>query len=360
MLSQGGVGPAVYKASERWRVTGWCEMSADEGRDIQGGGLAVPPSGRTLRTVVEDFCSSLLAELDARNGSSETVEVVRAAVAGLRAELDPFDEQLQRCRQPVQELLARTRALELRLEKAVTKVLAVQRETDTAGRALRILLSHVGPDLRNPLEDVVRLVARLSSEDLPNDQRMTVTEIVRAAMELRELVDDTLDLCRLEGHLLPLFIGQVALPEAVDHACQMVRPMAEGHGVGVTAAGDGPAVHVRADRHRLDQILTTLMAYSVTASRPGGEVTVGWKATAGRGIVSIRDSGHGFPPETLAEFFDPTATAAEALSGRSRLRLVLARRLAEAMQGRIDVASAPGHGSIFTVQLIRESQAPDS
>lgn len=303
---------------------------------------------------------ALLRELDARDGSSETLELVRAAVAGLRAELDPFDEQLQRCGQPVQELLARTRALELRLDGAVRKVLAVQQETEIAGRALSVFFSQIGRDLRKPLEDVVRLVDLLSLEDLTIDQRMTVTEIVRATSEVRDLVSDTLDLCWLEGHVLPLFIGPVALSDAVDHACQMVRPMAEEHGVGVTAAGDDPTIRVRADRHRLDQILTTLMVYSVGASRPGGEVTVGWTSAVDRGVVWIRDSGHGFPPETLAELFDPTATGFEAASGRSRLRLVLAGRLAEAMQGRIDVASAPGQGSTFTVQLNRETQPPGS
>lgn len=335
-------------------------MSADEGRYVQWDGLGDPTGGRTLRGVVEDFCAALLTQLDTSDGSSGTVEVVLAAVAGLQAELDPFDQQLQRCQQPVEELLAQTRALELRLDEAVTKVLAVQQQTDTSGRTLRVFLSHIGRDLRNPLEAVLRLVELLSLEDLSIDQRITVTEIVRAAAEMIELVGDTLDLCRLEGHGLPLFIGPVALPDAVDHACQMVRPMAEEHGVAVTVAGDDPTVHVRADRHRLDQVLTTLMLHSMTASRPGGEVRVGWTSTVERVAVWIRDSGHGFPPEALAEFFAPPAAPFEAPTGKSRLRLMLVRHLVEAMQGRIDVASEPGRGSAFTVQLIRERQAPGS
>jgi signal transduction histidine kinase len=335
-------------------------MSADEVRDIRWDGLADPTGGRTLRGVVEDFCAALLMKLDVGDGPSETVNVVLAAVAGLQAELDPFDHQLQRRRQPVEELLARIRTLERRLDEAVTKVVAVQQQTEISDRTLRVLLSHIGLDLHDPLETVLRLVELLSLEDLSVDQRMTVTEIVRAAIEVMELVSDTLDLCRLEGHSLPLFIGPVALPNVVDHACQMVRPMAEEHGVAVTAAGNDPSVHVRADRNRLEQVLTALILHSVTASRPGGEVTVGWTSTVHRVVVSIRDSGHGFPPETLAQFFAPSGAAFEAPSGRSRLRLVLAGHLVEAMQGRIDVASEPGRGSTFTVQLIRERQVPGS
>lgn len=312
---------------------------------------------RTVLDVVDEFRSSLVSRLELAEVSADTIATVCQAVIDLRSRLQPFDERLRLQTQTADQLGCRLRGVEQRLDDAMASAAASERAAEAARRAVWEFVCHIGQELRSPLTAVLNLTDILSYEDLTADQGVMVGEIIRAGEELFVLVDDILVLSRLEAGILPLSIAPVAPADAVDDACQMVKALTDAHGVAVmTVAGD-PSVRMRADRHRLPHSLAAVLGFAVTSSRPGGEVCIGWTADHDRVQLWIRDNGHGFAAETLAGLFDPVGRTANNLSGGSRLRLVLARRLVEAMSGTIAIATEPGRGSTFTVRLGRDSSS---
>lgn len=314
-------------------------------------------SDRTVLTVVDEFGASLVTRLQHTGASADTIAIVSEAVTCLRSRIQSFDERLRLRTETAAQLGRRLFAVERRLDDAMAKAAASQSAVEAARRSVWEFVCRIGQDMRNPLTAVLNLTDILSYEDLTAEQRILVGEIIRTGEELFVLVDDTLVLSRLEARVLPLSIAPVAPADAVDDACQMVKPLADDHGVALTTVAGDPSVRVRADRHRLAHSLAAILAFAVTSSRPGGEVRIGWTADHDGVRLWIRDNGHGFAAETLAGLFDPVGWTSDTSSGGSRLRLVLARRLVEAMHGSIDVASEPGRGSTFALRLGRDTSS---
>jgi signal transduction histidine kinase len=317
----------------------------------------------TVLTVVDEFRTSLIFRLESIGVPAEITDTVSKALMDLRSRVQPFENRDQLEPGSLDQLWHRLRAVERRVEGAVAEVSASQRAVEAARRAVWEFICHIGDDLRNPLAAVLNLTDVLSYEDLCDEQRLIVTDIARTGEELFGLVDDLLVLSRLEAGILPLSIGPVAPADAVDDACHIVKPLADDHGVVVTTeAHGGTTARMRADRYRLAHSLAAVMAFAVTSSRPGGDVHVEWSLDRTCVVLTIRDTGHGFVAETLTGLFDPIGWASQPSSGGTRLRLVLARRLVEAMDGSIEVASEPGRGSSFVLRLMRDTMGdtPDT
>lgn len=310
---------------------------------------------RTVLTVVDEFSASLVSRLQRAGASAGTIATVSEAVTCLRSRIEPFDERLRLDTETAAQLGRRLLAVEHRLDDAMAKAAASQSAIEAARRSVWEFVCRIGQDMRNPLTAVLNLTDILSYGDLTPEQRIMVSEVIRTGEELFVLVDDILVLSRLEARLLPLSIAPVAPADAVDDACQMVKPLADDHGVAVTTVAGDPSVRIRADRYRLAHSLAAILGFAVTSSRPGGEVRIGWTADHDGVRLWVHDNGHGFAAETLASLFDPVGWTSNTSSGGSRLRLVLARRLVEAMHGSIDVASEPGRGSAFELVLGRDT-----
>lgn len=307
--------------------------------------------------VVDEFRASLVSRLEVAEVSADTIATVCQAVTDLRSRIQPFDERLRRQSEAAAQLGRRLRGVEQRLDDAMANAAGSRRAAEATRRAVWEFTCHIGQEMRSPLTAVLTLTDILSYEDLTADQRTMVGEIIRTGEELFVLVDDILVLSRLEAGILPLSIAPVAPADAVDDACQIVKPLTDAHGVAVTTVAGDPSVRMRADRHRLPHSLAAVLGFAVASSRPGGEVRVGWTADHDRVQLWIRDNGHGFTAETLAGLFDPVGWTSNGLSGGSRLRLVLARRLVEAMHGTIAIATEPGRGSTFAVRLGRDTSS---
>ena len=314
---------------------------------------------RTVLDAVDEFHRSLVSRLEDAGVSADAIAAVHEAVTSLRSGIRPFDERLRLHTETAAQLGRRLRAVEQRLSDAMAEVAASRHSVKDARRAVWEFICHIGQDMRNPLTAVLNLTDMLSYEDLTAEQRVMVGEIIRTGEELFVLIDDTLLLSRLEGGLLPLSMGPVAPADAVDDACQMVKPLTEAHGVAVTTAPGNPSVRIRADRHQLPHSLAAVLGFAVTSSRPGGDVRIGWTSDHDGVRLWIHDNGHGFTAEALAGLFAPVGWTSNSSSGGSRLRLVLARRLVEAMHGTIDIATEPGRGSTFAVRLGRDPSSKD-
>ena len=269
------------------------------------------------------------------------------------------------------ELLCRRRGYALGLVEARTTELraALERQhvlelehrdarqiAEKASRAKSEFLSRMSHELRTPLNAILGFGQLLELDELSDRQRENVKYILKGGGHLLELINEVLELARIESGQLALSPEPVALAETVTETIALVQPLASARGISLnTELGSlGAEVHVHADRQRLKQILLNLLSNAIKYNRPHGRVDVSAaNVVPGRLRISVADTGIGIDPDHLARVFEPFDRLG-AESGEvegTGLGLALSKRLIEAMGGSIAFDSVPGAGTTFTLDL---------
>jgi PAS domain S-box-containing protein len=217
-------------------------------------------------------------------------------------------------------------------------------------------LSRMSHELRTPLNSVLGFAQLLEMDDLPVDQSEAVGHILRAGGHLLDLIDEVLDIARIESGRLTLSVEQVHLDDVLRDAVDLTRPLAEHGEVSVSVdVGDLPAAgHVAADRQRLLQVMLNLLSNAVKYNRRGGTVEITAGAAPGDRVrITVTDTGSGIHPGDLHRVFDPfDRLGAEKTNVQGTgVGLTLSKHLVERMGGDLTVQSEPGIGSQFTVEL---------
>jgi two-component system cell cycle sensor histidine kinase PleC len=210
-------------------------------------------------------------------------------------------------------------------------------------------LSH---ELRTPLQAITGFTENLQTLDLSAEQRHTALErIGNAATHILSIVDDVLDLARVEAAAMPIELAAVDAHEVIDASLGLIQPLADRRDVWIER--DGPPVRVLADRRRLQQVMLNLLANAVRFSPADSAVHVTTETGDGCACIHVRDEGPGIPKELLARLFVPfdRLGADAGREGGAGLGLVLARRLTEAMGGTLELESVVGRGTHLTVAL---------
>jgi two-component system phosphate regulon sensor histidine kinase PhoR len=223
-------------------------------------------------------------------------------------------------------------------------------------RARRELTANVSHELRTPLTSIKGFAETLLGGAMKDEKtsRHFLQIIDQETNRLVKLVDDLLDLARLEGKGLSLDLAQVRVGEIVKDAVTKMTPLAGARNVQVRPARD---VTVLADRDRLAQVLTNLLDNAIKFTPNDGRIAVGWRAMNGEVEVSVADTGPGIAASDLPHIFDrfyKADRARPAIPGGSGLGLAITKHIIEAHGGRIRVASAPGVGTTFTFTLPRD------
>ena len=221
----------------------------------------------------------------------------------------------------------------------------------------------VSHDLKNPISAIllnVELMERVASR--PGEAPRGVPEIaarVRTSAEwMRRLVDDLLDLARIDAGMLALKVGEVDLDEVLGEVLGISAGQADARRVRLVREDSCAGIRLRADRNRVLQILLNLVGNAVKFSPPGAEVLVGCGRATGvhggsdeRGEIFVEDHGPGISASDLSRLFEPFWQS-HPLDGRgSGLGLAIVKGLVEAQGGRVAVQSQPGQGSRFSVTL---------
>ena len=246
-----------------------------------------------------------------------------------------------------------------------------KREADAANVAKSEFLGRMSHELRTPLNAILGFGQLLEKQDLSAPQQESVDYILKSGAHLLDLINEVLDITRVEAGQSELNLEAVALELAVADACAMISPLAEARaiqirGIPLDFERDAPGVaamncamnYVMADRQRLAQILINLLSNAIKYNFDKGEIEVSVRSErrtgeAGRVTVSVRDSGPGIAPEDLPRLFVPFERGAATDSGieGTGLGLALTRNLIEAMGGTISVESTPHRGSTFSFDL---------
>jgi PAS domain S-box-containing protein len=238
-----------------------------------------------------------------------------------------------------------------RAEKALREA---KQEADRANTAKSEYLSRMSHELRTPLNAILGFAQLLELESLTDEQNENLGYVLSAARHLLALINEVLDIAAIEAGRLPLSLEPVPVAEVVAETVSLIRPLADQHQVLLVSPPQECQVHVLGDRQRLKQILLNLLSNAVKYNRTGGSVQLGCEPVAdGRLRVEVVDSGPGITPEAMGQLFVPFERLGSEQTGveGAGLGLPLSRRLAEAMGGTLEVASTPGQGSTFWVEL---------
>ena len=245
--------------------------------------------------------------------------------------------------------------------RAQTAIREAQEEAERANRAKSEFLSRMSHDLRTPLNAVLGFAQLMTAERLNDSQRECTQQILKGGRHLLELINEVLDIARIESGRLSLSPEPVDVLEIVRHAVDLVSPLAAQRQISLVVE-QPPAIDasVLADRQRLSQILLNLLSNAVKYNRAGGRVTLSFTQSAKRCTrINVTDTGAGIPPEKLQLLFRPFERLGAETTGieGTGLGLTLSRGLAEAMGGSLGVSSAVDRGSTFWVELLATDEA---
>ncbi len=221
-----------------------------------------------------------------------------------------------------------------------------RRSAERANHAKSQFVTALSHELRTPLQSITSFTENLQTLDLSPDQRReALKRIGVAASHILSIVDDVLDLARVEAGAMPIELTDVGVHDEIAASLELIEPLAERRSIQVVCSG--PPVTVRADRRRLRQVVLNLLSNAVRFSPSDTRIRVDTEAGEAVARIHIVDEGAGIPAELMARLFVPfDRLGAEAgREGGAGLGLVLARRLTEAMGATLELASVVGVGT---------------
>ncbi len=229
---------------------------------------------------------------------------------------------------------------------------------EAASAAKSDFLSSMSHELRTPLNAILgfaQLLARDRKEPLSDRHKERANHILRGGEHLLRLIDDILDLSRIEAGRVSVSTEPVSAGDVLEEAGLTLQPMAARTGIRLEVVADAESLPmVRADRTRFAQIVMNFGSNAIKYNRPGGTVTLGASApTVATVRVSVADTGVGIPLDKQSKLFQPFQRAGQEtgpIEGTG-IGLVITKRLAELMGGSVGFRSAPGAGSEFWVDL---------
>jgi PAS domain S-box-containing protein len=232
-----------------------------------------------------------------------------------------------------------------------------KQDAERANLAKSEFLSRMSHELRTPMNAVLGFAQLLEIDSPRAEQRESLGQILKGGRHLLGLINEVLDISRIEAGHLSLSLEPVLLGDVIQEALDLVHPLAEKWSV--RFAGVPPEAvdrYVLADRQRVKQTLLNFLSNAAKFNRPEGTVTVSVEDVSGERLrLKVIDTGLGIPPEKMARLFTPFDRLGAEDSGveGTGLGLALTRRLAEAMGGTVGADSAVDRGSVFWVELPR-------
>jgi signal transduction histidine kinase/ActR/RegA family two-component response regulator len=238
---------------------------------------------------------------------------------------------------------------------AADKLRAAIADAQLANRTKNEFLSRVSHELRTPLNAILGFGQLLELDDLQESQRESVEQVLRGGRHLLALIDDVLDISRIESGDLPMSIEATSLEELLHETTALVSGAARSSDIAVVIEPSAwLGSHVMTDRRRLKQILLNLLSNGVKYNHPGGRVSLRCESSS-PGLIQIRvtDTGPGIPADQVPRLFTPfDRLGAESTSiDGTGIGLALSQRLAEMLGTSLTVDTEVGVGTTFALEV---------
>ncbi|MHB1640472.1 MAG: ATP-binding protein [Candidatus Dormibacteria bacterium] len=305
-----------------------------------------------ILTVPLGVAGGVLAMVLFTRGVGRRIGAVRSNAESLPMGIQPAsippaaDEvgQLARAVHEVAGLLAQ------RAAEAAAATLAAQ----SANQAKTEFLSRMSHELRTPLNAILGFGQLLELEPRSADDQESVDQILKAGRHLLDLINEILDMARIEQGRLSLSMEPVEAHEIIQESLQLLGPIADRAGCELRFEPSATPRMVVADRQRLKQVMLNLLSNSLKYNRPGGSVVVDFvEGSSQRVGIRVSDTGIGISADLIPRLFSPfDRLGREGGSiGGTGLGLALSKSLVEAMNGTVAVTSVEGLGTQVTVEL---------
>jgi len=230
------------------------------------------------------------------------------------------------------------------------------RQLEAASQHKSEFLANMSHELRTPLNAIIGFSEVLTDRmfgELNEKQEEYLKDIYASGTHLLSLINDILDLSKIEAGRMELELTEFDLPTALDNALMLVRERAGRRSIALHTKIDNQVGQIRADERKVRQVVLNLLSNAIKFTPEGGRIDVGAVPKDGLVEVSVSDTGIGIAPEDQEKVFEEfrqVGTAAKKVEGTG-LGLTLCRKFVELHGGRIWVKSEPGVGSTFTFTI---------
>ena len=273
-----------------------------------------------------------------------------------RASVTAADGSVERMAAEIVNRRAEVAEASRHLKESNAALRAAQAEAQRANAAKDEFLSRMSHELRTPLNAVLGFAQLLELDALSPSQEEAVGHILRGGNHLLAMINDVLDIARIESDRLELSPEPVHIATLLTETIGLMTPAADANRIEILFDPAQPAAdrYVRGDRRRLRQVLINLLSNGIKYNRPDGRIDIGVALADDTHLsMAVTDTGKGIAADDLPRLFRPFDRLGQQSSDieGTGIGLALSQRLATVMGGRLDVASTPGRGSTFTVTM---------
>ena len=325
--------------------------------------------GTTLAILVSSYAIVRYLVVRPVRHLKSVADAIAAGQLNLRSEIqtgdefEDFSEAFNRMLRNLTEAQMRNRDLIATLAKQIDQFGSLNMALNESNRLKGDFLSTMSHELRTPLNSIIGFSEVLVADGtLSGKQSRYAANIMTSGQQLLVLINDILDLAKMEAGKLRLRVDSLTLPDLGEQAAAMFRPAAEKKGIELRVAVAGhPAGAVRQDGGKLRQVLANLISNAIKFTPEGGRVTVGGGVEGGTLTLSVADTGVGIAPAEQTSIFDKFRQASNPLTreqGGTGLGLSIVRELCKLLGGDVALHSDLGCGTTFTVTVPAQSKTP--
>jgi signal transduction histidine kinase/CheY-like chemotaxis protein len=328
----------------------------DPGLELRSGLVAAKPRTLVFLPLTRSDSVTGVVELAAvrpwRDVDSELLELVRETIA--------ITLEVAKGRAAASALLEQTRQQANELERASVALRQKAAELEEASAYKSRFLANMSHELRTPLNAIIGFSELMYDGSVPLDDETTheyLGDILTSGRHLLQLINDVLDLAKVEAGKLEFFAEPIELSRVVGEVQAVLRSASSKQQVTVVSEIDAAVERLVLDPGRLKQVLYNYLSNALKFTPPKGRVTVRASAVGDRVRIEVEDTGLGIPPDQVGRLFADFQQTEEGArkGGGTGLGLALTKRLVEAQGGEVGVHSVVGKGSTFFAIVPRES-----